>query len=445
MTLLPLSHARNEWNPICNRIPLKKHTTLSKTLEIRNGENNNDIHISIKPTKAIKVKPLTVLRVTAFLLAFSNSVIMFSPVQELIPKIGSEQTTSVLSALSSIAAFVQIAFSPVLGSILDSFGRKPTMIYAVLFSAGANSMVSLHPSLVSICAARLITSICSGFLALCTQAMLSDLLSSNPAEMGSVFGIQMAVGTAGFLFGTIGAGQWSSFGISTIYGISAFFGLLSYIIMQSWLIESLPISQRVPFQKGAIQRLLWEAPIASIRLLHRHGSDVRMLAIILMLQSMPMHMGEFFQVFSRTEWDLSTRNLSSFVAMFGIVGLISNILGSLLLPKIGIPQFTSLAIISSLFSPVGSLLFGFRGMAGGAILGFLGSSQTLGIIAALVSKGVKSGIPQGELAGERSSLIALMKVFGPIWYSMVSKLLHDILTILYVNFSNIYVYICILS
>jgi hypothetical protein len=38
-------------------------------------------------------------------------------------------------------------------------------------------------------------------------------------------------------------------------------------------------------------------------------------------------------------------------------------------------------------------------------------------MAAMVSEAKQQGIPIGELAGQRASLIALVKVIGPIWYS----------------------------
>ena len=50
-------------------------------------------------------------------------------------------------------------------------------------------------------------------------------------------------------------------------------------------------------------------------------------------------------------------------------------------------------------------------------MGFLGAAQSMGINAALVSQARESGVPQGELAGERASLVAMLKVIGPILYS----------------------------
>ena len=87
--------------------------------------------------------------------------------------------------------------------------------------------------------------------------------------------------------------------------------------------------------------------------------------------------------------------------------------------KLGIKRFTALATLSSMLAPIGASFFSFRGLVIGSILGFLGSAQMLGVTAALIAEGAKSDVPQGELAGERSSFIALIKVIGPIWYSML--------------------------
>ena len=143
------------------------------------------------------------------------------------------------------------------------------------------------------------------------------------------------------------------------------------------------------------------------------------MVILLMLSSIPTFMGDIFQIYSKTEWGLEAKDYSTFIAMFGVIGICGNLVGSVLVRKIGIKRFTAIATLSSLGVPVGATFFQFRGVVVGALIGFLSSAQRMGITAALVSEGRKSGVPQGELAGERSSIIALLKVVGPIWYSML--------------------------
>lgn len=128
-------------------------------------------------------------------------------------------------------------------------------------------------------------------------------------------------------------------------------------------------------------------------------------------------MGDVLQVFSRQEWNLSTKEYSSFIALWSVNGIIANTVGSFLVRKLGIKRFMGMATLSSMFAPIGACLFGFRGTVIGSVMGFLGAAQSMGISAALVSQGKESGVPQGELAGERASLVALLKVIGPIFYS----------------------------
>lgn len=369
------------------------------------------------PTVSIWSRPLKVLLLSSFLETFSNCLVFLFPAPTLVAKLGSSRATSILSALSASAAAIQIIFSPVLGSVIDSTGRKPTILSAIAMGAVAQGAVALHPSIACICASRFVGTICSGFSTLSSQAMISDIMASNPTKMSSVIGTQMAILTTGFLFGTIVGGQLSDFGLPTVYGIATIVGTISLLLVKFCMVESLPLSKRVPLKSKNMKKLMLQSPLASVRLLFRHGKEVRALAIVLMLQSLPQNMGEFFQVFAKTEWNLATKGFSSFVAMFGVLGIIANITGSMLVQKVGIKYFTGIAILSSMISPMGALLFGFKGMKMGAIFGFLSSAQTVGILAALVSQGMKSGIPQGELAGERSSLLTLLKIVGPILYS----------------------------
>jgi MFS family permease len=329
--------------------------------------------------------------------------------------------------LSASAALVQIVFSPVFGSMLDSIGRKPAVIFSALGAALANGAVAVHPSVVSICAAKVVGSLGTGFFFLTSQAMISDIAASRPDQLGAAMGVQMALTSAGFFLGSILAGQLSDFGLPVIYGISAILGAFSVLLINFGVSETLPSSKRFPLEARAAWKLLLKSPLSCTRLLFHHGQEVRILSILLMLQSLPLSMGDVFQIFAKAEWNLTTKDYSSFIAIFGILGILANTAGSVLIRNLGIKRFTKIAILSSMGSPIGASFFGFRGILVGIVLGFLGMAQSMGIIASLVSQGAKSGVPQGEFAGQRSSLLALLKVIGPIWYSTLYIQGHKVL------------------
>jgi predicted MFS family arabinose efflux permease len=181
--------------------------------------------------------------------------------------------------------------------------------------------------------------------------------------------------------------------------------------------ETLKLADRIVMEKKATRKLLLRSPLSATRIF-RH-KEIRVMVILLMLSSIPSFAGDVFQIYSKTEWGLEAKDYSTFIAMFGVIGICGNVVGSVLVRKIGIKRFTAIATLSSMCIPLGAIFFQFRGLMVGALIGFLSSAQRMGITAALISEGAKSGVPQGELAGERSSILALLKVVGPIWYSML--------------------------
>ena len=384
----------------------------------RSGPTTSQKQLSTMPEDAtVSRQSLRVLQSLSFLLILSSSLVGFAPAPALIAKLGPELASSTLSALSASAALTQIVASPALGSILDSVGRKPALISCVLAIALANGTVSVDPAVASICAAKFVGMLCVGFFFLTAQAMMSDIAASNPDQLSAAMGVQMALLGAGFLVGSIAAGQLSEMSLSVTYGVSALVAAVAFMLAKFGMTETLPPLKRLPFEPHAARKLLLQSPLSCTRLLVGHGQEMRILAILLMLQSFPMNMGDLLQVYSKTEWNLTTKEFSSFFAVFGVLGIVANTAGSLLVRTLGIRRFTGIAIISSMCAPIGASFFGFRGILMGAIIGFLGAAQSMGIAGALVSQGQRAGVPQGELAGERSSLVALLKVIGPVWYS----------------------------
>ena len=240
--------------------------------------------------------------------------------------------------------------------------------------------------------------------------------------MSSVLGIYFALSAFAFFVGAIVAGKLSEFGLSVTYGTSMVVSALTAVLVLFGMQESLQPSKRIPFRENRplIQKQLLQSPLLSCTsILFRHSKEVRTLAILIMIQSLPSHMHDTFQILVRSEWGVGMKEFSSFIAVYGMINIISNIVGSQLVVKLGIKHFTMIATLSTVLGPLGATLFSFRGILIGCFAGFLGPAQMLGVTSALYVEGAKSNVPQGELAGERSSFLALAKVVGPIWYSFL--------------------------
>lgn len=256
------------------------------------------------------------------------------------------------------------------------------------------------------------------FFFIASQVIVSDICASNPERLSSILGVKNSLIGSAFFVGAISAGWMSSkFGISVNYGVSTIIIALTALLLTFGISETLLPSKKIPLQGAAVRKQLLESPWSCTRILYRYSKKMRVLALLLMVQSLPIYMGDTFQILGRTEWNLTMKGFTSYVAMFGIINIAANVVGGQLVGKLGIRKYTALATLSSMLGPLGASFFSFRGLVIGSILGFLGSAQMLGVTAAIVEEGAKSDVPQGVLAGERSSFLALVKVIGPIWYS----------------------------
>ena len=380
----------------------------------------------------------------------------------------STATTMLLSSVTAAAAMLEITTSHWVGAVaLDRWGRQPVLKSIVLVLTIVHATTAWHPSIITVCADKLVGLVAIGFFTLTVQTILTDLVAkdsaasatirdsannnsgtaavasstpsiattggSSSSRLSAAMGLQMALSGVGFLTGILCAGQLASAttmsksrnGFSLVYGTSALVGAVAVLLIHMGLPETSPPmrQQRTTSQQSAVQPSMpvkrtrwWQTIVSCTGLLTRHGSDVRNLGFLLMLMTFPMFMGDMFLVYAKSEWHLTPKQLSSFFALFGGMNIISNAMGSILVRRMGIRQFTTLAVTSKLVTAIGMAFFGYRGSVVGLLLGFLGAAQALGIVAALVAAGTATGLPQGELAGERAALMALLKVAGPIVY-----------------------------
>jgi MFS family permease len=347
------------------------------------------------------ISKLPVLQGLTFLFVLSIAMTALAPPPALVGALGTDKATQLLSYISGAGALTEIMFSTALGATLDRTGRKPAMILTVLALATANAFVAMQSSVVAICVAKFVAMLCLGFFNLVSQAMISDMSISAAASgdkavdtdklVSSAMGVNMALTGVGSLTGIIGGGLLSERGgLTVIFGASTAVALLTATVLSFFMPETLAKSKRTTSVKAGTSSKRWkklfQSPLSSAGLLYRHGPKVRILAILLMLMSIPTNQGDMLQIYAKTEWGLSTKDFSSYLALFGLVGIFASGFGSFLVKKMGVRKFTSLAIISRSLPAIGTAFFGYKGRIIGKLVGFLGA----GIVAALVSAGAKS-------------------------------------------------------
>jgi MFS family permease len=449
----------------------------------------NDDHPTTTSTMDIS-RTLRYIQWCTFLMMMSGSMVALVPVQATLQLFSNDQgrTTRYLSLLTTIAALTELTCSQSVGALLDRLGRRVVLSTIVSVVAVLHTLTALFQpmSLVTIALQKCIVPIAFGFFIITTQTIITDcvILSSTASTitttssiqplphnhnnqnnnsgimLSSVMGQQMAVTGLGFLCGIVTAGMVSAHLNHYhvwIYRMAAAWTTLTYLLIRFRLVETHGRPSSVTRTKNvtrweSIQALVptaFQSLLSGTNLLTKYGIKIRILSILLLIMTLPMFMGDLFQIYAKTEWNLSTSMFSTYLSLFAITGIVSNVVGSVLIKSMGIRTFTQLAILSKMIPSLFTILFGYRGSMIGIIVGFLGNAQSIGIVAALISQStmtttatdtstglmttrskaknlpsstivtdtMKLPSSQGVMAGERASLMALLKVIGPLLYS----------------------------
>lgn len=419
------------------------------------SKNNESVKIDrrgqFSKSKRFNVPVVTRVLAVNFLVILANVLTLFVPAPYLIEKVGSSKATSILTSITTLAAIIEISFSRYIGSIIDRHGRRPTLLACIsllTLSSSSLSKLNANVSIYAICFAKIISMVSSSFLTLVMSAIISDLhLGKSAQELSSTLGLQMSFGSSAFLVGTLLSGQLSSLksngggleeSLKISFSVSSLLNICTTIFVYFSIQETLPSSSSPHRQEINSKEMTGESSekhekttITSsvttvftswVRLLVNNGKLIRILGILMLLDSLPMNMGFIFQIVSFNEWGLSAKQFSSFIAFHSVIGILSNIFAaSVLIKKLPQKTYLLLTMISRTFPPLLTTLFGFKGVIWGSIFGFLQNGQYLALRSALMKEGMKQQIPQGMLAGELASLMGILKVFGPLWFGILFK------------------------
>jgi len=359
------------------------------------------------------LKPLLA---STFLLMTAISIVSLSPTPILFDAYGPDRATSILSTLAALAAACEVVLSPILGATLDSVGRKPALIASIITVAFANFAASVDPSALPVALARFFGYVAIPQFFVASQAVAGDLFASAPEKMGAFLGLQGALISAGFIGGIMAAGKLTEWkGVKAVYGLSSVLALVAGVGVTLGMGETLRREERTPFDLAKTRSKVLRAPASAAKLLVSRGPTVRILALLLVLMSMPIFMGDVIQVYARKEWGLEPSGLAPLIAVFGVTNIVSMLAGSALIQKMGVKHFTGLAILCGVIFPLSATL-SYKAALIGAVAGFMGSAQSLGVKAALTAKVTDLGVKQGEFAGEKASLLAMVKIVCPLLY-----------------------------
>ena len=217
-------------------------------------------------------------------------------------------------------------------------------------------------------------------------------------------------------------GERTAYGCASIFSafaaLNAAFGMRDTLDLTTTTSSVSTTDERNALNWTSLKQALLEAPLSSVQLLFHYGSHMRTLALLLLLQSAPMYMGDVFQVFAKEEWGLKPNDFGKIVALFGVLGIFSNTTLSLIVKQLGLRTFSLFAIISSLFFPMTAIFTNnYRHVLIAGSIGLYAGAQKVGTTTAITSLANERGIPQGQLQGEKASMLALLKIICPVIYS----------------------------
>jgi MFS family permease len=372
------------------------------------------------------------------------------PTPNLIALYGSEAATKWLAAASSAGAVTEIAVSPVVGALVDSLGRKPVVICTMLFVAAAfatvgtctsgallplfglssaatatvaattatatataagaaTSSLPLPPAATAalLVGCKYLSGCVVGFFFLAASAMLADLHRDDATGLSGAMAVLFSLVNLGFGVGVSLSGLLPK-ELPLPYLLSASLAFVGAAALALAVPETLPKSDRRAFDGPKVRRALL-SPISFLRLL-RSGPTLRRLTLLTALHSAPIFMGDVMQVFVTTEWALAKSEVVQLFSIVAFTGVISNVAAAAgAIAALGTRGFTALATASNLLFWVSMSLDHRRALAG-AVVGFLGPARGLVSGASLASEGAKLGMSQGQIAGDRANLFAILKV-----------------------------------
>ncbi len=315
---------------------------------------------------------------------------------------------SALGLLVATAAFTELIFGPVWGSVSDRTGRKPILMIGVAGYGLALLLFGLSTELWMLFAARALSGVLSSATLATAMAYIGD--STSEKERGGGMGALGAAAGLGIILGP-GLGGWlAGESLSTPFFIGAGLSLVSVLMVAVLLPETLPREARAP--AGGRIRLV---DLRGLRRALIKGSPIRFLLLLAFLGTFgTANFEAIFGLFMLDKHGYGPEQVGGILTLVGVVALIGRgVLTGLLTQRWG----EATVIKASLLAGAAGFMLLLLAESYVAVLLTTGlfvliTTFLRPAVHSLTSQRAMTG--QGAAMGLSNSFVSLGRVVGPI-------------------------------
>lgn len=322
----------------------------------------------------------------------------------------SDFQNGLLFSLFSICSFLA---TPIIGRLSDKYGRRPLLILSIVGTVLSFFMQAFAPTAAWLFIARALDGLTAGNISV-ASAVISD--TTKPEDRAKGFGIIGASFGFGFVFGpaisalTVGFSPSLPFIIAG--GITAVAACMTIIFLPETNKHIGQVHHAKLFDFGKLWHALFDKTVG-----------ITFLITLLYYLAFACSMIYGFQPFSKKILFLSDTQISLFFVMFGVLGIITQVL----LVQRATKWFGLRSVFStSIFIVAVSLLIMFLSRS---VVLFIIGSTVMGIANALVQPLISTILSQetdeksqGSMMGLNASYMSIGQIFGPIIGGAVASL-----------------------
>eukprot|EP00931_Biecheleriopsis_adriatica_P117212 TRINITY_DN92750_c0_g1_i1.p1 TRINITY_DN92750_c0_g1~~TRINITY_DN92750_c0_g1_i1.p1 ORF type:complete len:434 (+),score=64.13 TRINITY_DN92750_c0_g1_i1:78-1379(+) len=380
---------------------------MALTKSEKSDQQNVELALAQKESIASKLVMAEFMFVTAVAMVIPTRAPMVLDIK----KGDAAATARVLGLMSSCAAAIELFINPVFGQLSDMFGRKSFFLIAPAIDAFLHTLVAIFPKSLAV---TFVDRMISGAMIFAFKApltaSLSDLfsgpqLASWLAKQGAAFGLGLGLGP--FIGSKLGGPK------------SFLFSSVTFVATMVYAFGALPETLKLEDRRKELS-LAACSPLRFLKLFQDRMLST--LAVAIGLQSFGdyLNLYDINYLYLKTVFDVGQTEVGRYASACGVSQVISGLTMSRSIRSAGQKGATAFANAMWIVS------MGLLGTATSVkqiILSLFamcfGHLRNSGIAAYIQKHGQAQGMGRSEIAAAQANLLAVLKVFIPVFYSNI--------------------------